>query len=38
MSSIITTITLSGLGPLCRERLSRGHLAALRFSSEPDVA
>ena len=38
VSSIITRVILPGIGPVCPECFSRGHLAALRVSSEPDVA
>jgi len=32
MSSIITSVILPGLGPVCPECFSRGHIAALRLS------
>ncbi len=38
MSSIITTVILSGFGPLCPECFSRGYVAALSLSSESDLA
>jgi hypothetical protein len=38
MRSIVTLVIVPGLGPGGPNRLSRGHIAALRLSCESDVA
>ena len=38
MRLIIILVIVPGLGPVAPNRLSRGHIAALRLSRESDIA